>query len=363
MSSSRKVMTWAIVIPMLVVVCSSGTGSQHDRLGEDASRAIGQWPAAQQAEESWEWVRVLVYLVQVALGAQGLDPGKPDGLMGPNTMMALLEWRRVRVERSDEAWGSLAGSVAHVLHATLRKMRLSPGPRDQILGRQSVAALERWNDSFLFAGYFMGKGLADAEAARMILLEDFRHTPAPVVREAKRDRSPGIDEGQDRATGGTGKNANHCIKFAWEERFDWLDNVYQTEAQDFRMINTCDYPIWFAWKDNGLAFGPDSDEGMSIYIRPPVNSCDLADDQQRSPRAGILDRHIADEDESDPKFRYFRWHENGRVFLLGGAIARVNYCARKYEGEFKGQSFHNQFDGRPPDCVYRMPRPCGRGTD
>ena len=348
-SSRRKVTTWVIVLLMLVVVCSPVVGSQHDKLGEDAGRAIGQWPAAQQANESWEWVRILVYLVQIALSAQGFDPGKPDGVMGPNTMMALLEWRRVRADRTDEAWHSLAGSISHLLHATLRKMRLSPGPRDQILGPQSVVALERWDGTFLVAGYYMGKSETDQKAAREILLEDFGHTSAPVARAAKRDRSHDVDEGQDRAivdNSGEGEDVTHCVKFAWEERFAWRDDVYQTEVQEFRVVNTCDFRIWFAWKDNGLAFPPDQD---FIYFRPPVSSCSLADDQQYPPRGGIMDVRTVDQ-----RGPHFSLHVNGRIFLLKGDIARVNYCAQVYEEEIKGQ-----VDWRPPDCVYRMPRPCG----
>ena len=36
-----------------------------------------------------------IFLVQSALVAQGYDPGKPDGLMGPKTMLALIAWSAV----------------------------------------------------------------------------------------------------------------------------------------------------------------------------------------------------------------------------------------------------------------------------
>ena len=62
------------------------------KLGEDVSRAASRWPAADKANPAWEWARVLVFLMQSALIVQGHDPGKPDWLMGPNTMLALLAW-------------------------------------------------------------------------------------------------------------------------------------------------------------------------------------------------------------------------------------------------------------------------------
>ena len=63
-----------------------------EKLGDAASKALGRWPATQKADPAWEWVRVPVFLVQSALIVQGHDPGKPDGLMGPKTMLALLGW-------------------------------------------------------------------------------------------------------------------------------------------------------------------------------------------------------------------------------------------------------------------------------
>ena len=347
-----------------------------DKLGEEASRAISQWPAAQQAEQGWEWVRILVFLVQIALSAQGFDPGKPDGLMGPNTMMALLAWR---VEKGEpiatvlEPSRGIADIVAQLLHVTLETMGLSPGPRDQILGQLSVAALKHWQSTFLWGALSMDIGAH--KVARKTVMESFGQTPSsdaeetrqngpPDSKEAKKDRSHDADEGQDRAAGdNSGKDAGHCVKFAWEHRFDWHDEDYQTEALDFQVINTCDFPIWFAWKGNGLAFATGSDrEALSIYFRPLINSCNLADDQQVSPRGDIMDPQNADQPNLDFGFRVVQSHLTWRIFLLKGAIARVNYCAQEYKGELKGRAFFG-FDWRPPDCVYRMPRPCGDDSD
>ena len=90
-----------------------------------AGRSVG-WPAAQKADPAWDWARVLVFLVQSALIVQGHDPGKPDGLMGPKTMLALLAWSAASGPSWDEdgdsskayRWG-LDGNVAHLLHGTL----------------------------------------------------------------------------------------------------------------------------------------------------------------------------------------------------------------------------------------------------
>lgn len=80
--STRKAIAWAILVLMLAVACIDGVATPGDgKLGEQAHRAISQWPAAQQTDQDWEWVRILVYFVQIALSAQGLDPGKPDGLI------------------------------------------------------------------------------------------------------------------------------------------------------------------------------------------------------------------------------------------------------------------------------------------
>ena len=65
------------------------------KLGDAASKAVSRWPAAQKAGPVWELVRVLVFLAQTALVAQRYDPGKPDGVMGPKTMLALIDWSAV----------------------------------------------------------------------------------------------------------------------------------------------------------------------------------------------------------------------------------------------------------------------------
>ena len=223
-ASNRNTTAWAVAILMLIGVPSNGVGTQlmqdavpqsfksHgnmtkwtdldneqspqmaasdrgpafqlvawrrpgvDKLGVKAGRAIDEWPAAQQADEDWEWVRILVFLVQIALEMQGFNSGRPDGLMGPDTMLAFLEWHK---ESGESVAPGLAWNVAHLLHATLTAIGLSPGPRDQILGQQSVAALERWDSTFLWGGVFML--VNNSEKAREIVMRDFNRAASSVT--------------------------------------------------------------------------------------------------------------------------------------------------------------------------------------
>ena len=80
---------------------------------------------------------------QSTLIVQGHDPGKPDGLMGPKTMLALLAWSAASGpswDGNDERsyrWG-LDGNVAHLLHGTLEVLELSPRPQDRFLRRENT---------------------------------------------------------------------------------------------------------------------------------------------------------------------------------------------------------------------------------
>lgn len=218
-ASGRKMTIWAIVVLMLVVACINGVAAPGDaKLGEQARRAIGQWPAAQQADQGWEWVRILVFLVQIALGEQGFDPGKPDGLMGPNTMTALLSWRGEKgapiADGLEPSW-DIADIVAQLLHVTLEGMGLSPGPRDQILGRESTAALERWDDTFTWGAISMDIGAH--EVARKTVMEGFGQAPpsnAEMPALTQNRASSGSDEFA--AAPKTNNDLDHkCVKVAW----------------------------------------------------------------------------------------------------------------------------------------------------
>ena len=77
---------WGSGLQMAELKLNAGT------LGPAARNAVNRWPAAQQADPAWEWAKILVFLVQNALAVQGFDAGKPDGVMGPKTMISLVEW-------------------------------------------------------------------------------------------------------------------------------------------------------------------------------------------------------------------------------------------------------------------------------
>ena len=177
--SARKAIAWATLVLLLAAPCFDVVARPvHGILGEQARRAIDQWPAAQQADKSWEWLRTLVYLVQIALVAQGFDPGKSDGLMGPNTMMALLEWRKKNgklIAPGLDPSRGIADIVAQLLHEALATMGLSPGPRDQILGWRATSALEDWSSTFHWGALSMDIGAH--RVAREQVMEDFGQAP------------------------------------------------------------------------------------------------------------------------------------------------------------------------------------------
>ena len=183
------------------------------KLGEDAGRAVNRWPAAQKADPAWDWVRVLVFLVQSALIVQGHDPGKPDGLMGPKTMLALLAWSAASGpswDGNDERsyrWG-LDGNVAHLLHGTLEALRLAPGPKDRFLGRESAKALERWDGTFRRAGMFMR---FSKDVGKHVVLESFDQSPSSDMEEPPVSENA-ADNNTEWETSRQRKSANHCVK-------------------------------------------------------------------------------------------------------------------------------------------------------
>ena len=99
----------------------------------------------QRADPAWEWAKILVFLIQTAVAVQGFDVGKPDGVMGPKTMMALVKWYK---RNRKPGLPSIAKAVAHLLHDTLTAIGLAPGPRDGILGWQSKTTLAPWDITF-----------------------------------------------------------------------------------------------------------------------------------------------------------------------------------------------------------------------
>ena len=260
------------------------------KLGGAASKAVGRWPAAQKADPAWEWVRVLVFLVQSALVAQGHDPGKPDGLMGPKTMLALIAWSAVSGpswDGDDEMsylWG-LDGNVAHLLHGTLETMGLSPGPKDRFLSPDSVTALERWDDTFRIAAMMMpinedvGRHLVakDLGAAGPDDAEDASNRSNSRTDVSERCQRPPYPEfapgsGRDHHCLRNDCRADHCVEYTYNE---YGHRVF---------LNTCDRSIKIdlCWKgarwsscyrnpDTG-ALGPFSLRGTTGIILPSETS-------------------------------------------------------------------------------------------
>ena len=186
---------------------------RHDAgtLGEAASKAVSQWPAAQKADPPWEWVRVLVFLAQLALVEQGYDPGGPDGMMGPNTMMALLRWH---AQSGEPLWIGLVTTVAYLLHGTLEAKGLEPGPREQFLGPQSKAALARWDGIFRTGATNVAILGADAELTRDMVRTGFGQGPSPDTEETG---SQSTAESTSIGSPGTGQSEHDCLKVSWHE--------------------------------------------------------------------------------------------------------------------------------------------------
>ena len=189
------------------------------KLGEGARKAVNHWPAAQEANPDWDWAKILIFLVQTALIVQGYDPGKPDGLMGPTTMLALVAWSAVSGppwDGNDEMsylWG-LDDNVAFLLHGTLKAMGLSPGPRDEFLGRESVMALSRWDGTFRLAAMFM---TIDESLGRETVMNDLRPAGPSDAGEAaateeRVDSKNAVDNSTEWDTSRRGTIANHCVK-------------------------------------------------------------------------------------------------------------------------------------------------------
>ena len=175
-------------------------------LGGAASKAVGQWPAAQSVNPTWEWARVLVFLVQSALVAQGYDPGKLDGVMGPNTMMALLEWHAKSGEPREIG---LVATIAYLLHATLKAHGLEPGPRDRFLGPRSKAALDRWGDIFHMGAVTAAAYGVDFFLTRSMVEGGFEQT-RPANSGATASRSAGR-ESTDHSLRAGGESAEEAL--------------------------------------------------------------------------------------------------------------------------------------------------------
>ena len=160
-------------------------------LGRDAGKAVNQWAAALKADPAWKLPRTLIFLVQSALVVQGHDPGKPNGVMSPETMLALLAWSPVsgplrEGDDSNALMLDLANNVAYLLHGTLLDMGLEPGSPDEFLGWRAKSILKEWASIFAGAAFFLraGRGKANEwwwkEMARNSVTSQFGLTEASI---------------------------------------------------------------------------------------------------------------------------------------------------------------------------------------
>ena len=211
-------------------------------LGQAASKAVSQWPAAQKADPAWEWVRVLVFLAQLALVEQGYDPGRPDGKMGPNTMMALLRWH---AQSGEPLWIGLVNTVAYLLHGTLEAKGLEPGPREQFLGPRSHSALSRWDGIFRTGATNVAVLGADAKLTREWVGRGFGQAPSPDTEETV---SQSTAESASIGSPGNRQSKHECLKVSWQGSSPYCID-YGTAKGMCRWYlgvhNTCGYTVKF----------------------------------------------------------------------------------------------------------------------
>ena len=155
------------------------------------------------------------FLIQSALAVQGHDAGKPDGSMGPNTMMALVKWY---TRNREPGLPGIAQAVAHLLHDTLTAIGLAPGPRDGMLGWRSRAALKPWDRTFGRSAMIIE---TSEDVARRWIMEGFGKTPSADAEESGNQAA-----GREPAGG---SNASHqstheCVKFSWWEKTPFCDD-------------------------------------------------------------------------------------------------------------------------------------------
>ena len=282
------------------------------KLSEDASRAVGRWPAAQKADPAWDWVRVLVFLAQTALIAQGYDPGRPNGVMGPKTMLALIAWSAVSgppmngKNEMSYIWG-LDGNVAHLLHGTLEAMGLSPGPKNRFLGPESETALKRWDGKFRLAAMMMpiskrvGMDIVMNElgAAR---LDDSEKTEGRSAAQESTDRS--------RASGQSNPD---CVKFSWHEKSPLCDKYVAGEGQCRWILiahNRCGYEVLVYFLGNfGLGRSGEEDWHARVWLEQHMIIGENWDVTRPTGSEGVWD-------------------------LPEGVRLELSYCVNRYDAHF-----------------------------
>lgn len=211
------------------------------KLGEAASRAVSRWPAAKAADPAWEWVRALIFLVQLALVEQGYDPGRPDGVMGPNTMMALIAWHAKSGKPMEIG---IVAAVAYLLHATLEEKGLEPGPRERILARQSKTALKRWDDTFKLGTLLAYVNGPNVSLTRSMVEADLERTRSSSSGETT---NPTAEEKPRDHSAITGYVNYECLKISWNEHTPICDRYVVLEEGKCRWVieanNKCGHDV------------------------------------------------------------------------------------------------------------------------
>ena len=273
------------------------------KLGRIATNAINRWPAAQEADPAWEWTRVLIFLAQTALIVQGYDPGKPDGVMGPKTMLALLAWSTASGPpwagdtKKAYVWG-MDDNVAHLLREALTTMGLEPGPHDQFLGQESVSDLDRWNETFRIGGKLLND---NEERARDYVMKEFGHTQLSDAGETRREsgRTEPIADPI-----GWGEDGGHCLEYQFKKR----DEAYVYK-------NVCDYELKIAVCSINGPYGNCGPKGASSK-HPYCKSLKINADGH--PLNGIVIKHCA-------YYRYVQGVDPGGEFSLS-AFFKEHYA-------------------------------------
>ena len=259
------------------------------KLGEAASKAVRQWPAAQNVNADWDWPRVLVFLVQTALLAQGYDPGRPDGIMGPKTMFAFIAWSAVKGPpmsgKQDMAYiHGMDGNVTHLLRTTLENLGLSPGPEREFLGPESVRALDRFDNTFRLGAMFMKISESMGNDIVMDALGPAEGDPAG---EASAQPARGAPSSGTHASP-WGEGAIECISVEVERRSDGhriTEHNYYLKNNCGMVVNTsyCLRPPLPTYRsggpkgvlvlDNGYLCGPAGYRQRQVYDSTKVPYC------------------------------------------------------------------------------------------
>ena len=159
--------------------------------------------------------------------------------MTPALTLALLAWHK---DGGDPSWIGLAATVAYLLHGTLETMGLSPGPRDQFLGRQSAAALERWDSRFRVGAIYMTLGDVGPKMAEDLVMESFGQAPSPEPEETRTDSTRSGSAIPSRS-GGVRRNYE-CLKASWSDLTPFCPGWDNSDCRwVLDLHNTCGHAV------------------------------------------------------------------------------------------------------------------------